>query len=228
MPDINPINDPDEILREARQNSTSSSEPTPSAASAGMASDPVGAPQDITRSLLNTSSIYPDITKDTEPQIHDLHQPGIRENVPDATDTQRVAQRVPLLQIYAIVSLLSASFAVYGYARIFMQFRSIVDQVPAMQILADRMFSMLLPSITLTAINIALAVYLLVAKSVKTVEVIIIILLIVSGLGILNTASTSVRLGSIMSVDSAVSLAISIGVWILLFNVRSRVASLKY
>lgn len=177
------------------------------------APQPTTSPEHI--KAIDTSKIYPDITSYHPNPVNDAN--SIQQATP--TSKQRVASRVPALQVYAFLIIIFGLYIVFAYTSIFSIARG-AQTNSSVSTTISRVFIMVLG---LAAINVAIGIYLLISKNIKIVSSLLTALLIIGGLSLLNSTVSTVRYISSISLSTMVSLFISVGMFLYLWNVKSQV-----
>ncbi|HUP26735.1 MAG TPA: hypothetical protein VM124_03775 [Candidatus Limnocylindrales bacterium] len=168
----------------------------------------------------DSSKIYAEATHNTTSAV----QNAVTTNNETAKSNQRVAIRVPALQIYAFLIIL---FRLYGliatmnFYRIAHTSQTSLGNVSS----SDSIFNSPLLFIALGAslINISICVYLLVAKNIQTVKTLLTALLILNGIDLLYLIMIRVKYLSGSSFSSIISLLVSVGFLLYLWSIRSQV-----
>lgn len=169
---------------------------------------------------LDTSKIYPDTKNIAQPQ-----QPGspVTNSQEGARNSsQRVVSIVPALQVYAFLTIIYSLYSLFT----FFSFLSMTQSLRNNLVIASKsnyLSPALVSIIAVAAINIATGTYLLIAKNIKTVSALLTALLIISGLSLLRLLVTTANYISHLSAASIISVLISIGLFLYLWNVKSQV-----
>jgi len=158
---------------------------------------------------VRSSGIYPEVAPHVAPTAPSTAQPH-----PVAiTSNTKVVTRIPLVRVYALVII------VYGlYSALALS--SLLFFTRGAQILVSPALFLVYGLILL---RISVGVYLLMAKNSKAVSGLLMALLIVDGLMLLNTLVSTVRSIAYIRLSTLVSLLISIGLYVFLWNVKSKV-----
>ena len=205
MPDINPISNPDDILREAAAAAPTRPQTPPS-------TDTSSTPPPFV-----PSAVHPDpkavVTQKSSVATAD-QQPRVR-----------VASRVPSLQVYAILVLIFAGLMTcLALVALFSLSVPSSPRTGEISLLHPLMLYAVLIGFLISALQGAFAIYLLLSKSPKVVSIVILCILIFTGLGILNTILSILKAPN---GSTGLSLMFSVALWAFLFSVRSKVESLK-
>lgn len=167
----------------------------------------------------DTSKIYPDAVQNRPP----INAPIPSQKVA-ADNNTRVAARVPSLQVYAFLIIIYGLFTVIASSSIFQTTRTL--QSTGGRITTAGTYSLspvLILVFGIAAINIAIGIYLLMAKNIKTVNGLLTALLIIGGLGLLNTLVATAQVISHINSSTVISIVISAGLLMYLWNVKSAV-----
>lgn len=135
-------------------------------------------------------------------------------------ENRRVATRVQSLQIYAFLIIAYGLYALYTGFSLYAALRSLSRELGYQ--------SSSLPLASYMAFGVAflylgVGVYLLLARNIRTVSSVLTVLLIISGLALLNSIISLVRYSSYITASSIVGLAISIGLIVYLYTVKANV-----
>lgn len=170
-------------------------------------------------SPVDSSKIYPDVT----PNIASAStsNPNLGEAKP--VDKQRVASRVPALQVYAFLIIIYGLYSVFAFSSIFSMTRTIGGPTGGTAGVYTPLSPILMMVFAVAAINIAVGIYFLIAKNIRAVNSLLTALLIIGGLGLLNSLVSTAQYISHIRASSVVSLLISAGLLMYLWNVKSQV-----
>ncbi|HVX23914.1 MAG TPA: hypothetical protein VG992_01040 [Candidatus Saccharimonadales bacterium] len=166
-----------------------------------------GTPSEQGPAKAHSSPLYPEATKGIGAPNRPV--PGQHQSEIKATPSQRVAAIVPGVQIYAFVILIYTAYTFIAFSSIFHEvlLRSYVGQIV----------------LGIAAIHIAISVYLLIARNLRTVAALLTALLIVGGLDLLNSVINLSQSHVPVTASTIVSLLISAGLLFYLWNVRTQV-----
>lgn len=135
-------------------------------------------------------------------------------------ENRRVATRVQSLQIYAFLIIVYGLYVLYTGFSLYAALRSLYRGLGYQ--------SSPLPLASYVAFGVAflylgVGAYLLLARNIRTVSSVLTVLLIISGLGLLNSIISLVRYSSHITASSIIGLAILIGLIVYLYTVKANV-----
>lgn len=164
------------------------------------------------------SKIYPDINQINQSSA----APNSSANQQAAlAPTQRVAAQVPAVQVYAFLIIIYGIYSALAYSSIFTT--PILRSTARISTAGYTYSPILILLFGMAAINIAVGIYLLIAKNIATVKALLTALLIIGGIGLFNSVGSALRNLSHINASTIVSLLISAGLLLFLWNVKSQV-----
>lgn len=157
---------------------------------------------------INPASVYPTVAPRPVPVPGASPKPGQETVKPDKS--QRVAARIPSLQIYAFLIII---YGIYSVVGLIGSRTSLFTFNPSLFILV----------FGIAGINLAIGTYLLVSKKIRTVSALLTALLIIGGINLARSLLAIAHASSSVSASTIVSLLISAGLLLYLWNVKSKV-----
>ncbi len=157
------------------------------------------------------SKIYPDMTR----QATDV-PPIATQGEVKPVNNKRVAERVPSVQVYAFLILIFSAYSII----------TTLQSLQALRRLSSYGLGTSLSFLAfgISAINVVICTYLLLAKNIKTVEALLTALLIVNGIAFIRSIIVTVQLIKYVGVNAIVSLLISGGLLLYLWSVKTNVS----
>lgn len=162
--------------------------------------------------------IYPDIAPNTAPPNT---TPNVTQGEVKSVNTQRVVSRVPAVRVYAFLTIIYSAYSLITVSSLFHHSQVITGRSNA------GMYSLVTPLqlmvLGILAVNLAVGIYLLVAKNINMVNALLTALLIIGGINLLYALVGAVQFISYVNIRTIVSLFISAGLLMYLWNIKSQV-----
>ncbi len=213
---IQPVSDMSEFVG---QTASTPSQPAPKPVISS--SVPKSTPTNQTNTETNTDSIYPEVLDHVAPSLAPAKQsPQLRNS--------KVIELVPELKPYAIFILvvgLLFLLATISWLSLFNTLELFTSaktkQSSSLHVASFAIFAIF----AIAAVYIGLGLYFLNAKKIRNVNTILSVLLVLNIIGLLDTLANSLNKFSSFSSGNLISLSISIGLVVWLWNVKSQVSS---